>query len=67
MERHRLGKSVAFKSRNRRNSHHVSSRKFNDNKNLLMNNNEDYWETASQNSIIALLSDVIDCSANQIY
>lgn len=73
MERHRLGKSVVFKSRNRRNNpRNDSSRKIDDddddddkkNKN---NNNEDYWETASQNSIIALLSDVMDCSANQIY
>ncbi|CAH8465061.1 unnamed protein product [Schistosoma turkestanicum] len=67
MERHRLGKSFAFKTRSKRYSRNDSSssnNKKNTNKGLSSDNNEDYWETASQNSIFELLNDVIDCSAN---
>nr|CAX69709.1 Zinc finger protein 782 [Schistosoma japonicum] len=66
MERHQLGKSVAFKSRFKRtgSSGKCTGDKKNNNKDLSINNADDDWETASQNSIVALLTDVIDCSAN---
>ncbi|KAH8850298.1 Zinc finger protein 613 [Schistosoma japonicum] len=66
MERHQLGKSVAFKSRFKRtgSSGKCTGDKKNNNKYLSINNADDDWETASQNSIVALLTDVIDCSAN---
>ncbi|CAH8827096.1 unnamed protein product [Trichobilharzia szidati] len=64
MERHQAGKSVAFKSRYKHSS--LKSIKVLDNSVQKKNNESDdsCWETASQNSIIALLTDHIDCTAN---
>ncbi|CAH8463902.1 unnamed protein product [Heterobilharzia americana] len=62
LERHRSGKPVAFKSRYKRSSLELNgSVRKNDRKNI--SSDEDCWETASQNSVVAaLLTDHVDCT-----